>query len=222
MKRLLLASTLVVSVLSAPLQAQNLDLTPVKKWIAQSADLKTFTASFHQLRYLKTVRKPLESTGTITYAAPDSFRWQSGEPAKMIATLKSGGDLTLQNPEKKEAEVITRKQLEEKADGQGLAFIESGFPKSYEEFSKKFEISAISKEGATYNVETKLAEGSSMIIRKMVLSIAEPDYALTGIQFFFRDGSRVESTFTSLKKNPAISKDAFTPDLSGYAVKKGG
>lgn len=198
--------------------AEEVDLAPVKKWVERTSKLKTFTATFTQLRFLKTVRKPLESTGTISFASPDSIRWQS---AKLIATMKSGGNLTIQRPEKMEAEVITHAQLQDKADDHGVAFLESGFPRSIAEFQKKFTVTGVTKNGALWQVETKLAESSNPVVRKFIILIQDGSFTLAGLQFFFRDGSRIESTFTNLKENPSLPADSFTPDLKGYSVKGG-
>lgn len=205
---------------AVPLQAEKLDLTPVKKWVEHSASLKSLTVSFHQLRYLKTVTKPLASTGTIHFLAPDSFRLQSGEPAKLILTSKSGGNLTIQRPEKMEAEVFTREQVEAKADGHGLAFIESGFPRSMEAFQKRYEVTALTKQGSHWNVETKLINTSSKVVRKLVLIIADGRPTLSGLQIFFQDGTRMESTFSNHKENAGLNDALFVPNLTGYTIKK--
>ncbi len=199
--------------------AETVDLTPVKKWVEHTAGLKTFRASFTQLRFLRTVRKPLESAGIIMFAAPGSIRWEAGAPVNMIATVKSGGSLTIQHPDKKEAEVITRAMLEEKSDGQALALVESGFPQSFAEFQKKFEVTGISKVGEVWQVEAKLAGSSGGAVRKLVFLIQDGAFTLNGLQFFFRDGSRVESTFTKFTENGALPKDCFVPDLKGYQMK---
>lgn len=216
MKSLLLLLPLLFCFVSV--HAEEIDLSPVKQWVERTSKLKTFSANFTQLRYLKTVRKPLESTGTISFAAPDNIRWQS---AKLIATMKSGGDLTIQHPDKKEAEVLASSQLHEKADDHGVAFLESGFPRSFEDFRKKFEILAVTKSGANWQVETRLAQSSNPIVRKLVLLIQDGSFTLAGLQFFFRDGSRIESSFSNLQSNPTLPKDCFTPDLTGYTVKRG-
>ena len=223
MKRLLPLLALV-SILfsSSQSRAAETDLTPVKKWVERTAKLKSFSANFLQRRYLKTVRKPLESTGTIQFVAPESFRWQAGNPATLIATAKTGGDLTIQRPQKKEAEVITHQQLQEKADGQGISLLESGFPRSFEEFQKKFEILSLTKSETTWSLEVKLAQASNAVVRKIVILFQDGSFTLSGLQLFFRDGSRIESYFTESKENPTLGKELFVPDLTGYAVKKGG
>jgi outer membrane lipoprotein-sorting protein len=211
--------TLPLCLMIASLHAEAVDLTPVKKWVEHTATLKTFRANFTQLRFLRTVRKPLESSGTISFAAPGSIRWEAGAPVNMIATVKSGGSLTIQHPDKHEAEVITRTMLEEKSDGQGLALLESGFPQSFAEFQKKFEITGITKAGEVWQVEAKLIGSSGGAVRKLIFLIQDGAFTLNGLQFFFRDGSRVESNFTKFVENAALPKDCFVPDLKGYTVK---
>jgi outer membrane lipoprotein-sorting protein len=191
----------------------------VKKWVEHTSKLKTFSASFTQFRFLRTVRKPLESSGTITFAAPGSIRWEAGAPVNMIATIKAGGDLIIQHPDKKHAEVISRAKLEEKSDGQGLALLESGFPQSFDDFQKKFEVMNIVKVGEVWKVDAKLAGGASATVRKLVFLIQDGAFTLNGLQFYFRDGSHVESNFTKFTENAALPKDAFVPDLKGYEVK---
>ncbi len=199
--------------------AQTVDLTPVKKWVEHTAKIKTFSASFTQQRFLRTVRKPLESQGTIQFAAPGSVRWEAQGQVNMIATVKAGGDLTIQHPGEQKAEVITRAMLQEKGDGQGLALLESGFPQSFAEFQKKFEVTKVEKQGEFWQVEAKLVGSASKAVTKVVFLIQDGAFTLGGLQFHFRDTSRVESRFTKFIENPTLPKDCFVPDLSGYKVK---
>jgi outer membrane lipoprotein-sorting protein len=210
---------LAAALCAAPAAAAAPDLAPVKKWIERQAKIKTLHATFKQERHLKTVKKPLESTGGIWFQAPGSIRWQSGDPPKVIAIIKAGGDLTIQHTDKKKAEVLTRKELEEKSDGMGVAFLESGFPRSLEEFQKRFEVTSVEKSGDYYQVEAKLAEGANPVLRKTVFFIHDGTWTLGGMHFYFRDGSRVESTFSGVEENKPIPASLFAPNLEGYSVK---
>jgi outer membrane lipoprotein-sorting protein len=204
--------------------AQAVDMTPVNKWVEHTAKLKTFSANFTQQRFLRTVRKPLESQGTIAFAAPGSVRWEARGQVNMIATVKAGGDLTIQHPnkehpEEQKAEVITRAMLQEKGDGQGLALLESGFPQSMAEFQKKFDVTKVEKQGDFWQVDAKLIGGASKAVTKVVFQIQDGAFTLSGLQFHFRDTSRVESRFTTFIENPKLPKDCFVPDLTGYKLK---
>jgi hypothetical protein len=199
----------------------EIDTAPIKQWIDRSAKIKTFQVEFKQLRYLKTVRKPLESAGKIEFAAPGSLRWQSGDPPTTIATMKPGGALTVQHVAKKEAEVMTREALEDKAGGQALAMLESGFPTSMDEFQKRFTVSEVQKvDGGYFRVSAQLAGGHNPVIRKVEFFIHEAGWTLGGLHFHFRDGSRIENTFTATKENVKLGENIFTPDLSGYTIKQ--
>lgn len=217
MKRHLLPLCVLMTV---TVHAENLDLTPVKKWVERSASLKTLTVSFYQSRHLKAVTKPLTSTGTIHFQAPDTFRLQSGDPAKLILTSNSGGNLTIQRPEKMVAEVFTREQVQAKSDGHGLAFIESGFPRSMEAFQKRYEITAITKIENDWYVEAKPANTSSKVVSKLVLIIADRSAMLSGLRIFFKDDTWMESTFSNHKENAGLSDALFVPNLTGYTIKK--
>ena len=219
MKAPALACIAAVMALSAAAIAAP-DLTPVKKWVERQSGIKTLQAKFSQSRQLKTVKKPLQSSGRIWYSAPGSIRWQSGDPAKTIAIVKPGGDLTVLHADKGEAEIFTRKDLEERSDGMGVAFLESGFPRNFEEFTKRFEVTEVEKTGDYYQVDARLAEGANPVLRKMVFFVHDGSWMLGGIHFYFRDGSRVESTFSEITENKPIDGALFTPDLKGYKVKK--
>jgi outer membrane lipoprotein-sorting protein len=191
----------------------------LKTWITRSAKIQTAKAEFKQLRYLKTVRKPLESAGTVYFSAPGSIRWSSGD--KMIATIQPGKPLTIQHVEKKEAEVYTREMLEQKSGGQGLTLLESGFPRSLEGFQKQFKVLSTEKlDGGYVKFECELAGKTNPIIRKLVFFIKEQDGILGALHFYLRDGSRIENSFTQLTENPKLDDKLFTPDLTGYTVKE--
>jgi outer membrane lipoprotein-sorting protein len=205
---------------AASAAADDIDMTPVKKWVERQSKIKTLVVDFTQKRYLKTVKKPLETSGKFFFAAPGSIRWQSGDPPKVIATVKKDGDLTVLHLDKKEAEVMTRQQLNDKTDGQGVAFLESGFPRDLDSFLQRFEVTSVAKDHDYFRVEAKFANSSNAIVRKFVFLIHEGTWILGGLQFHFRDGSRVESTFTKFVENQPVADSQFTPDLAGFAIKK--
>lgn len=211
----------VAAAAALPAAEKAADLTPVEKWISRQAKVKSLAAEFKQSRVLKTVKKPLESTGRFWFAAPNSIRWQSGDPPKIIAAVKNGGDLTVLHVDKHEAEVFSRQQLNEKADGQGIAFLDSGFPKSFEEFQKRFQVTDVEKVGAYFKVQAKLAGTGNPILRKVEFYIQDGTWMLGGLHFHFRDGSRVETTFTRVMENQGMPDSQFTLDLTGCTVKKG-
>lgn len=198
-----------------------LDLAPVKAWIAKSSTLKTLTADFRQARHLRTVKKPLESTGRVWIKVGGAFRWQVGDPPKLLAILGPQGDFTVINDAKKAAEILSPESLEKDQAGQSLAFLRAGFPGSLEAFQKKFQITAITPEGDWDRVELKPAGGeSSFAVIKMGMYLHRDRHTLGSMQVYLRDGSWIDTVFTTTQENPDIPASLFQPDLTGYAVKR--
>lgn len=201
--------------------AEPPDLTPVKEWIARSGKIKSLIADFKQERQLRTVKKPLESTGRVWIEVGGPFRWQVGDPPKVVAVLGTGGEFTLLNESKKTAEVIPAESLEKDPAGQSLAFLKAGFPGSLEEFQKKFEVREIVREGDWDRVELKpVGGGNSLAVLKMLLYLHHDRHTLGSIHVYLRDGSRISTTFTAIQENPEIPASRFTVDLTGYGVKR--
>lgn len=201
--------------------AEPVDLTPVKQWIARSGKIKSLIAEFRQERQLRTVKKPLESTGRVWIQVGGAFRWQVGDPPRVVAVLGPGGDFTLLNESKKTAELISSQSLENDSSGQSLAFLKAGFPGSLEEFQKKFEVREIAAEGEWDRVELKPAGGGgSLAVLKMLLYLHHDRHTLGSIHVYLRDGSRISTTFTAIQENPEIPASRFTVDLTGYEVKR--
>ena len=67
----------------APAADTNAMLTA---WFAAQTNLQTWSASFIQTRSLKTLVQPLTSTGRVSVASPDRFRWELGDPPQTIAS----------------------------------------------------------------------------------------------------------------------------------------
>jgi len=72
-------------------------------WFAAQKNLRTWSADFVQTRALKTLTQPLISKGHISFAAPDDFRWELGQPAQTIA-LRHGDEMFVIYPRLKRAE----------------------------------------------------------------------------------------------------------------------
>lgn len=202
----------------------SVDLAPVRRWITRQAKVKTLTADFRQERHLRTVRKPLVSEGKFWFTAGDgggAFRWQAGEPPKLIAILTPDREFCLMEPEKKEAQVFSRETVERDSGAQGLNFLKAGFAASLEELREQFQITEVAPEGEFWRVELKPARGGDrVVVRRMTLFLLRDGDTLTAMRLYFRDGSWMENAFTRFQENPAIPAELFRPDLTGYAVKR--
>ena len=207
---------------AGPVMAQaGPDLTPVKAWIAKQAGIKSLIVDIRQERHLRTVKKPLESSGRFWFVQGGAFRWQAGDPPKLVAVMSPAEEFSVIYPAKKTAEVFSKAALEREDAGQGIAFLRAGFPSSLEEFLQRFEITEIKSADGWDNVEVKPAgAGSSFAVRKMVLTLNQKTNRLGAMQIHLRDGSWINNTVVELKENPAIPDSQFSYDLTGFEVKR--
>ncbi|RYD36781.1 MAG: outer membrane lipoprotein carrier protein LolA [Verrucomicrobiaceae bacterium] len=197
------------------------DLAPVKAWIAKSTTIRTLVADFKQQRNLKTVRKPLESTGRVWIKVGGAFRWQVGDPPKLTAVLSPQGEFTVMNHAKKAAEIFSPEALEKDQASQALTFLRVGFPSSLEAFQRKFDIIQVSPDGDWDRVEMKPAAGTgSSGVVKMGMYLHRGRHTLGSMQVYLRDGSWIDTVFTSTQENPDIPTALFQPDLTGYSVRR--
>ncbi len=197
------------------------DLSPVKAWIAQQAGVKSLIVDIKQERHLRTVKKPLESTGRFHFVKGGAFRWQAGDPPKMVAVMSPAEEFSVIYPAKKTAEVFSRAALEREDAGQGIAFLRAGFPASLEAFLERFEVTGIRPADGWDAVEVKpRGAGSSFAVRKLVLSLNQQTHRLGAMQIHLRDGSWINNTVLKIQENPVIPAAQFSYDLTGYAVKR--
>ncbi len=213
---------LFLASLALPLRAET-DLTPVRRWIETSAGLKSISVDFLQERRLKTLNKPLVSTGRFWFKAPGSFRWQSGDPPKMIAIQKEKGkDLVILKPVEKEAQVLTQADLKEKAGSISTA-LEAGFPTSMEQFQKNFSIGGMSVRDGQDRISANLKDSNlSLVLLRIVFCVDQTTHLLKKLEVEFRDGSAIDITFTKIETNPDVAASLFSESLEGYTMEKKG
>lgn len=218
--RLLLSLTLLTA--SVVICRAEGPTAALENWVARASKLKSAKVKFTQNRYLKSVHKPLVSQGEVSFLSPSCIRMESGNPAKMIATLDKTGTLTMQYPQKKQADVLSPTALEEMAGGQGVALLQGGFPKSMDDWKQRFEILDTTQEegGNVTKISTKLAGKYNPVIQKVDFFVQTSTGTLDAIHFYFRDGSRIENKFTETAENVTIPESTFTPDLTGYEITK--
>lgn len=220
-KRTFLLSLALIGLQTGGLAAPPLDLAPVKAWIAQQAAVRSLIVDIKQERHLRTVKKPLESAGRFHFVQGGAFRWQAGDPPKLVAIMKTEGEFSVIYPAKKTAEVFSKASVDREDAGQGIVFLRAGFPESLEDFLERFEVISIKSAAGWDSVEVKPAgAASAFAVRKLVFSLNQQTHRLGAMQIHLRDGSWVNNTVTSIKENATIPASQFTYDLSGYEVKQ--
>lgn len=182
-------------------------------WLAAQSKLKTWTADFTQTRTLKTLKQPLQSKGHLSFAAPNNFRWQLGDPAQTIA-VRNTNEMTVIYPRLKTAERYPLGGAGNEPWRDALALMDAGFPSSREELQARFKLVSIQTTNATMHIvlEPKSAMAKRFMSEVQIFLRTE-DFAMTANQLQFADGSILRNDFTNAVVNPTLPADIFTPDV---------
>src|ERR1043166_1387941 len=111
----------------------------LSSWLSTQTNIHTWAADVVQTRTFKTLTQPLVERGRVWFAEPDRFRWELGNPAKMIA-VHSRSEMLLIYPMLKKVE---RYPLNADTPGpwrEMMKLLEAGFPRSEAEITSRFRI----------------------------------------------------------------------------------
>jgi len=200
------------------------DVSVVKRWIAAQGSYTTLHVVFRQERHLRALKKPIINTGKLWYSGAGAFRWQLGDPPVSLAIQERGGDLLALNPRKKDGKRYTRAELRDGGGAQGLAFLDGGYPRTWEEFNRNMRVTGVERTSAgTYEVTTALRDRkASLAVRKIVFQIDASTFHLQGFYLRFRDSSAIQTTFLKVIPNAKVSPSLFQADLTGYRIRQKG
>jgi outer membrane lipoprotein-sorting protein len=192
----------------------------VSRWLASATNLVTWQAGVTQTRHLKALTQPLVSTGKVWFAAPNSFRWELGDPPQSIA-LRSGDSLTVLTPRLKRAERVSLGSAAGAPVNDMLALLDAGFPRDPEAFAKRFEVTGVSTNAGVVRLDLMPREASA---RRMMPALAvELDPAGGGLKatdLTFVDGSRLRNEFSAVVTNTPMSPELFRTNLdAGWKVR---
>ncbi len=194
------------------------DMAPVKQWIARQGELRSVSADLTQTRSLKALRSPLSSPGHLWFLAPDSFRWELGNPVKTIV-LRRGDSFFVIQPGKKRAERHPVTQSGPPSAVQAMATMGFPFAKDYADFQRQFETLGLKVEGPQGHLEVAPRDPQ---MRKMLSSLDVDFDTNSGIILSFalntRDGSTLRNEFSNVQVNPKLERHLFEFDFTGYEV----
>jgi len=217
MSRILLVFAAVAGVTQLCVAAA-LDLSPVKRWITRQNDFHAVTADFTQTRRMSALRNALENKGRLWFNSPDSFRWELGSPAKLIA-LRTKDTIYLIEPAKKRAERSVVSALNQNVGGLGLGMLNIPFARDFTTYQKQYETLTISTDGTCCHLALLPRDPQA---RKMLTSLQLDFNTTTGHLLSFelrtRDGSSLRNEFTNVQINPKINRSVFDFDFTGYEV----
>lgn len=199
----------------------TVDVTPLKKWIAMQADLKTVSADFTQTRRLRVLKDPVERRGKIWFNGPTLFRWELGEPPGTIV-LRRGKQAFLISVRAKKAKLFDPDAL---AGKEGLRSMRDmptmDFPMAltFEEFMKRFDVFSVKVEGSRCDAEILPKDPQAQkFLKRIVLSFDVKTGVLLGFEVATRDGSELRNEFTNVRLNEPIPRRVFDFDFSDYRV----
>lgn len=192
----------------------------VSRWLASATNVVTWQAGVTQTRHLKALTQPLVATGKVWFAAPNSFRWELGDPPQSIA-MRSGDSLTVLTPRLKRAERVSLGPAAGAPVNDMLALLDAGFPRDPEAFAKRFEVTGVSTNAGVVRLDLKPREAS---VRRMMPALAveldEAGGGLKGTDLTFVDGSRLRNDFCKVVTNAPMSPELFRTNLdSGWKVR---
>ena len=179
------------------------------RWFTAQKNVHTWSADFVQTRALKTLTQPLVANGHISFAIPNDFRWELGQPVQTIA-LRHGDEMFVIYPRLKRAE---RYPLGAGAPAEWrdtMSLLQAGFPHDRKDFEAQFQILSLA---ATNGVWQFSLQPKSVFARRMMpelrIVLATNDFSLASTELVFVDGSRMRNDFTNAVLNPTLDGKLF-------------
>jgi outer membrane lipoprotein-sorting protein len=181
-------------------------------WLAQQAEISTWTADFRQIRRIKALTQGLTNEGRIWRAAPGQFRWEIARPTRTIIA-RSGPSLIIIYPSLNQAE---RYSLDV-ASGpfkDAVDLIEAGFPKNPAEFRLKFDIVAQEETGSGLLVRLRPKSAQARRLAPEIrLNYGAKPFALLAAEMTFADGSSTKTEFSNSRYNEPVDSTLFHPSI---------
>ena len=198
--------------------ADTPDLVPVRRWLAKQEELRTLQADFTQTRSYKNLRDPLAAPGHLWYSAPGSFRWEVGDPPKTVV-LRRGEDYYVITPGKKRAERTPTAVLNRPGGAARAPIVDFPFAKNYDDFSRRFEILAVTMQGTRCHLELlpRDAQARSALASVRIDFDTETGH-LASFEFVTRDGSSLRNEFSNVRTDAKIDPHEYDYDFKGYEV----
>lgn len=193
----------------------------VVEWLNAQKEVRAVEASFSQERKLRTLRRVLKSEGKLWFIAPDRFRWEVGDPAKMVALQSGDGKVTVIEPRKKRAKVYDPANPEHAEMVQRLGLMKPGFGGGAEKFKEQFEVKKVSRaEGSdTWEAEMSFKDSRmALVVMKVVMRVNGKTGVPVEFRLEFRDGTKIGWRFGAVVRDGEIAAEVFDYDLEGYEV----
>lgn len=178
-------------------------------WFAAQSNFQTWTADFTQTRTLKTLTQPLVAAGRISFAAPNQFRWELGQPARTIA-LRQTKEMWVIYPRLKRAE---RYPMDAASPGEWrdmLSLLDAGFPRDRADFEARFRILSLTETNGSWVLALQpVSAFARKLMKEIRVGLATNDFSLTSNELVFADGSSMRNDYTNAVLNPKLDAAIF-------------
>jgi outer membrane lipoprotein-sorting protein len=178
-------------------------------WFAAQTNLHTWSADFIQTRTLKTLTQPLITSGHLSFATPNEFRWELGQPARTIA-LRSGDEMFVIYPLLKRAERYPLGPNTPKQWRDTMSLLQAGFPRDRKEFDAQFQILSLMETNGVWQMSLQpKSKFAAQMMPELNIGLATNDFSLASTELVFVDGSRMRNDFTNAVANPVLEETVF-------------
>lgn len=185
----------------------------IGNWLRNQTNIQTWAADFLQIRTYKTLVQPLTSTGHISFAAPNNFRWELGKPAQTVA-VRHDDEMTIIYPQRKRAERYSMGAAQSKEWKSVLSLLEVGFPRSQKELENQFNVQGLALTNGFHQLGLQPRAATARKLMPLInLYIDTNDFMLKSIELRFTDGSTMRSFFTNAVPNAKLDSALFNPQL---------
>ncbi len=184
-------------------------------WIQAQKSCQTWSADFTQTRTLKSLNKPLVSTGKVWFSNPGRFRWETASPAPTIA-VRDATQMLVIYPRLKRAERYPLGEGNSGAMGDALSLFDAGFPRDRKVFDARFRLVSVADRHGCWEIGLQPAKAMTRkIVPAMSVLVRTNDFSLKAFEITFGDGSVMRNEFSGQILNAPIGNDVFHPALSG-------
>ncbi len=218
MPRLLSLFLLACAAVPSAFAADPPDLAPLKRWLAHQGEIRSVQADFVQTRSFHALRDPLASPGRLWFGAPQSFRWELGDPVKTVVLRRKDTAYLIQ-PARKRAELLSTADLGKPGASNPLPMLNFPMAKSFDDFNRQFEVLALTQTGTRCHVELQpRAPQAAKFLATLNLDFDTENGYLLSFEAKTRDGSSLRNEFSNVRLNAKIDPHVFDFDLAGYEV----
>ncbi|MEC9054200.1 MAG: outer membrane lipoprotein carrier protein LolA [Verrucomicrobiota bacterium] len=209
-------NVLLIGVLSVGLLRADTGEAAVKQWLGTNRGVDTLKVEFTQTRKLTSLKSVIRQRGVlwVDRRGEGSFRWQTGDPPGTIVTRK-GGQLLIVRPRSRQYE---RRPAGE--SGSSMAILAEGFPRSWEEFQRKYHLVGVKSRGEVHRINVQPRGQLDRGIQILTFVTGGARGVLQALEVKFRDGSSQQIVFDKVERRLPLRAELFSPDLSGYQATK--